>query len=449
MDQREVSVNLFDMVLCFSRALDLLHPCISDHHLQVANIAAQIGEVIGLSFEEQQDLLIAGALHDVGSVSVAARLALLDYSLATYSDGAGKAPENIHKRGFEGWLLLRDFAPFARAASIIRYHHVRWDNGRGATFAGEAVPLCGHILHLADRIAVLPRSGENILDQRDQIVRSVRALAGTAFQPELIVAFEALAAKESFWFDLAYPHKEMLLRRRASNRQVALGVDELQDLAAVFGRIIDFRSPFTATHSSGVAATAGALAALLGMGEQEQKLMRVAGHLHDLGKLAVPPEILDKPGPLSPAELNIVRSHTYHTYRILETVPSLETINVWASFHHERLDGHGYPFQPDVLPLGSRIVAVADVFTALNEDRPYRQGMLRSEVLDVLAREVTDRALDGDVVAAVVRNFEQLECVRLFSQGAGSGRSTRVPASQGEAFGDAMTTNRHPSRSFS
>lgn len=429
MEQREVSVNLFDMVLCFSRALDLLHPCISDHHLQVANVAAQLGELAGLSFEAQQDLLIAGALHDVGAVSVPARLALLDYSLATYSDGAGKGPGNIHKHGFEGWLLLRDFSPFTRAAAIIRYHHVRWDHGQGAVFAGEPVPLSSHILHLADRIAVLPHRGENILDQRNQVIRAVRALEGSTFHPELIAAFETLAARESFWLDLTYPHKEMLLRRRASKRQVALGVDELQDLAAVFGRIIDFRSPFTATHSSGVAATAGALAALLGMSDEEQKLMRVAGHLHDLGKLAVPPDILDKPGPLSPAELNIVRSHTYHTYRILEAVPSLETINIWASFHHERLDGHGYPFQPVALPLGSRIIAVADVFTALNEDRPYRQGMLRNEVLDVLTREVADRALDGDVVAAVAGNFEQLEGIRRYSQG--PGRGARAPLRQG------------------
>lgn len=407
---------MFDMVLCFSRALDLLHEQISDHHLLVANIASQIADAAGFDEDARLDTVIAGALHDVGVVSVAARLALCDFSLTTYRDGSDRQPQSIHRHGHEGWRLLQGFAPFAPAADIIRYHHVNWQDGAGESFAGKAVPLASHVIHLADRIAVLPRAGENILDQRQRIVGEIRAAAGSAFHPELVAAFEALASRDAFWFDLAYPHQEALLRSRTRGLKYALDINQLQDLAAVFGRIIDFRSPFTATHSSGVAATATGLAELFGMNGDGLKLMSIAGHLHDLGKLAVSPEILDKPGPLDPAETSVMRSHAYHTYRILETVPGLETVNLWASFHHERVGGGGYPFRPEALPLGSRIVAVADVFTALSEDRPYRYGMARDEVAAVLRRDVAAGALDGDVVAMLLQNFEALDRTRHIRQ---------------------------------
>lgn len=410
------SVKMFDMVLCFSRALDLLHPSICDHHLLVANVAAQLAEAAGLPAEAQRDVLIAGALHDVGAVSTAARLALSDFSLATYHDKSGRAPGSIHRHGYEGWRLLRDFAPFARAAEIIRYHHVDWQHGAGQWFGAEPVPRASHVLHLADRIAVLPRAGENILEQRERIRARIAAASGTAFDPELVGAFDALAERDSFWFDLVYPHRHTLVGGRAREQEIVLGIDALQGLAEVFGRIIDFRSPFTATHSAGVAGTATALAGVLGMDENEQKLIRVAGHLHDVGKLAVAPDILDKPGALSPGELSVMRSHTYHTYRILEPVASLETVNLWASFHHERMDGCGYPFRPGELPLGSRIVAVADVFTALSENRPYRPGMSRGEVRAVLRRTVADGALDGDIVATLLDRFDDFDGVRRRAQ---------------------------------
>lgn len=412
MPQDTPQTRMFDMVLCFSRALDLLHADISSHHLLVANIAAQIAETAGFSDAETVDIVIAGALHDVGVVSMSARQALRNFSLATYRDGSDRLPQNIHRHGHEGWRLLHGFAPFARAAEIVRFHHVDWQYGAGESFGGQPVPLASHLIHLADRISVLPEPEQHILEQRGRIVDAVRAASGRIFHPRLAAAFEELAARDVFWLDLAYPHQESLLRQRTRGLRYALDIDQLQDLAAVLGRIIDFRSPFTASHSSGVAATAAELARLFGMSSDEIKLISVAGHLHDLGKLAVPPEILDKPGPLAPDEQAVMRAHAYHTYRILETVPSMETVKVWASFHHERLDGGGYPFGPQSLPLGSRIVAVADVFTALSEDRPYRSGMERDAVIGVLGREVAAGALDGDVVAMLLGHFDTLDHAR-------------------------------------
>ena len=164
--------------------------------------------------------------------------------------------------------------------------------------------------------------------------------------------------------------------------------------------------------------TAETLAGLAGFSKREREYMRIAGLLHDLGKLAVPREILEKPGKLDKSEFDIIRAHTYHTYRILDTLEDFDTINTWGSFHHERLNGKGYPFHHDgdVLSLGSRIMCVSDVFTAITEDRPYRPGMPQKEVTGVLRSMVKSGSIDGSIVKLLEQNLEEVNGVRHVSQ---------------------------------
>jgi HD-GYP domain-containing protein (c-di-GMP phosphodiesterase class II) len=192
-------------------------------------------------------------------------------------------------------------------------------------------------------------------------------------------------------------------------------MDGLLGISQLFSRIIDFRSRFTATHSRGVAASAEALAMLMGFSAWECQLIRVAGNLHDLGKLAVPTEILEKSGQLTDAEYNLIKGHSFYTYHILEAIDELEIITAWAAFHHERLDGSGYPFQisGDQLSLPARIVAVADVFTAITEDRPYRVGMDPDQALSVLRKMAAEGALDKGVVGVLADNLGEVNLVRL------------------------------------
>ncbi len=423
MSSQQLKIKLIDMVLCFSRALDLLHPAISDHHLRVAYIAACLAEELDLPRAEIRDVVIAGALHDVGAASSPALTPLLNHALAEYQFGDMEDTGNLHRHGFEGFILTHDFPPFARAAAAIRFHHVNWDFGRGADFFGEAVPLASHVLHLADRVAVLPNNGRNILEQAGDIRATIAADSGKQFKPEIVAAFEAISARESFWLDVLYPHKEPIIRGSLGEWEVGLGLPALEQLGIVFGKIIDYRSAYTATHSSGVAATAEALALRIGLPFKERKLLRVAGYLHDIGKLAIAPEIIEKQGKLTSDEMLLVRQHPYYTYRILSMVPGLETVTTWASLHHERLDGNGYPFRPKEIPLGARIIAIADIFTAITENRPYRQGMNRKQALDILHRLVIERAIDGDIVAALEKDFDELHVIRSQSQQASASRA--------------------------
>lgn len=199
---------------------------------------------------------------------------------------------------------------------------------------------------------------------------------------------------------------------------VELRMDGLEQIGQIFSRIVDFRSPFTATHSIGVATTAEELAHRLGFEERECRLIRIAGHLHDLGKVAVPNSILEKPAKLAPSEFQVIRGHTYHTFHILSRIGGFEEINMWASFHHERLNGEEYPFhhRGDVFSVGSRIMCVADVFTALAENRPYREGTRRKENMPILSRLVNNGGLDARNVNVLNEDYEEIDEVRSVAQ---------------------------------
>jgi len=398
---RRLTAKFFDVVLCISRALDLLSTAFSDHHLRVAYIGARLSEVLGLSDAEKRDIVVAGAMHDVGAISLATRISLINHALASRQPGLHEPFEEIHQHAIDGYLLLRDFPPFAAAANAIRFHHVNWGFGSGEEFRGEAVPLASHILRIADGAAVLPEDDVDILVQASTVREKIAEGAGRLYKPELVAAFDEAASSESFWLDLVSDHKEEIIRARFGDHNMILDLDALYELARLFGKIIDYRSPFTATHSSGVAEAAGIIAELLGMTSREQRVLSVAGFLHDLGKLVVPAEILDKPTKLTAQEQLIVKQHPYYTHRILAMVPGLEEVSTYGALHHERVDGGGYPFRKRELPLGSRVIAVADVFTAVAEDRPYRAGMTWEASLEALDQLVISGGLDGSIVALV------------------------------------------------
>jgi putative nucleotidyltransferase with HDIG domain len=199
-----------------------------------------------------------------------------------------------------------------------------------------------------------------------------------------------------------------------------LGMDELLEFAELIAQIIDFRSRFTATHSKGVAATSAFLAKRLGFDAEMQKFVYLAGLLHDLGKLAVPSEIIEKAGPLDEIEMEVMRRHTVVSDQLLREIPGFGELADMVSCHHERLDGSGYPFRytGDRLNLPCRIMAVADIFTAITEDRPYRKGMDRERSLSVLEELAAGELIDPAVVFVVKNEYDALNEARVVGQDA-------------------------------
>jgi putative nucleotidyltransferase with HDIG domain len=400
---KEPHLTLFDLAICLSDACDLISPALTNHHKQVAYISYSIGKELGLDDQRLTDVTIAAAMHDIGALSLRERIDLMEFEST-----------NTSAHCEVGYYLLRSFKPTERIADIVRRHHHYWnDANRDATFLIES-----DIIHCADRVALLIDRRKDVIGQVDDIREKVAKQRSVMFNPEVHDAFAAISEKEYFWLDTISPTVYRILRRSTRTNSLTLHPEQLHDLAMLFSRIIDFRSHFTATHSAGVAATAAKLAELSGFSKRECEYMHIAGLLHDLGKLAIPREVLEKPGKLDKAEFDLIRTHTYHTYRILDTLEDFETINEWGAFHHERLNGKGYPFhhQKEDLSLGSRIMAVADIFSAIIEDRPYRKGMDPEEVTNLLNSIAAHRFIDQEIVSLLKRNQSAVNEVRIKAQ---------------------------------
>jgi HD-GYP domain-containing protein (c-di-GMP phosphodiesterase class II) len=252
-----------------------------------------------------------------------------------------------------------------------------------------------------------------------KICRTIKEHSGQEFKPELVDLFLNLAQKEFFWLDaLSDSVGTILAERSAKSANTILNLENLEGVAGLFSRIIDFRSRYTSVHSAGVAAIAEYLARASGLPENTCRQIRIAGYLHDLGKLSVPKEILEKPSRLNANDFSIMKAHTFYTYRILERIKGFENICAWASFHHERADGSGYPFHVKGRKYSRccRIMSVADIFTALTEDRPYRKGMSIEQALNVLAEMAENGKLDGRVLAKVRDNQKELMTLRNAAQ---------------------------------
>ncbi|MDO8672186.1 MAG: HD domain-containing protein [Dehalococcoidia bacterium] len=405
---RETHVSLLDMALCFSNALDMVNPALVNHHKRVASIAVSCAEALRLPLKDQSDLMIAGLLHDIGAIEVQERLDLLRYDEGT----------DVNRHAEIGYLVLRLLQPLSDITSLVRYHHVPWRAGAGAQSTSGPVPMGSHILHLADRVAVLLGTQTKVLGQAREVMARIVEGSGDTFVPEQVEALHSAATKESFWLDATSPSLDSLLSARPTLATMVLDMEGILQFSRLVSHLIDFRSPFTASHSSGVATSAEMLARLAGFSSLECQMMLAAGYLHDLGKLLVPQEILEKPAKLTEDEFNVIRSHTYHTYRNLEPLGALDTINTWAAFHHERLDGRGYPFKlkGDDIPLGSRIMAVADTFAAIAEDRPYRKGMTVEKAIETLDKMVVTGALDANVVSLLKLNYHEMDAARATAQ---------------------------------
>jgi putative nucleotidyltransferase with HDIG domain len=210
------------------------------------------------------------------------------------------------------------------------------------------------------------------------------------------------------------PAREILIRIRQVADQTAIALSRarlIEELAqndlgtlTALARTVDTNSPWTAGHSERVTELAMDIGRELGLPPEEIDRLHRGGLLHDIGKIGVPPSILDKPGKLTEEEFAVVQRHPSKGAEILEPIPNLRKVISIVSQHHERFDGKGYPngLSGESISLHARILAVADVVDALASDRPYRPGWSREKVL-AYTRENAGRQFDPTVVEAYYR----------------------------------------------
>lgn len=400
------NIYLIDLMCGVSSALDYVSPTVTGHHQRVALAAAILGNHLGISPASLMDLILAGLMHDIGAFSLDLTLDGLDFD----------ADPTEH--AVIGHRLLKGHSFLERASRIVLYHHTDWKDLRVIRQEGDAETLLlANVINLADRLDIL-RSAKGRKRGRAEIRDIVSGYTRSKYAPEVLQAFIELSDSGLYW-ELAENMTGSIPEIVGDElRYQCIPLDELLNFSDFFSHIIDFRSRHTATHSQGVAETAVQLAKLAGMDELDQKRMRLAGNLHDIGKLAVPTVLLDKPGKLNDEEYAAVQDHATVCEKVLHSIPGLDEIADWACQHHERLNGKGYPhgLKEEDLSLGSRIMQVADVHTAITEDRPYRKGMDEEKTISVLRSMANKGFLDIDIVALIVDNHEQIDAVRRIVQ---------------------------------
>lgn len=273
----------------------------------------------------------------------------------------------------------------------------RWD-GRGVPhgIAGEEILMTARVVNLADPVAAYYRA-----EGLEAAVAVARERAGTQLDPKLVGAF-AEAAEEIFAEVEAAEPWAVVAAGRTPRRPLA--GEELDGALEALADFVDIKSPFTIGHSRGVARLVAAAAPGLGLGAEEADLARRAALVHDLGRLGVPNTVWDKPGPLTPAELERARMHVYLGERMLSSSPALVPLAEIAVEHHERLDGSGYPRGLDggEISVSGRLLAAADCYQARIEPRPHRPAQSSEEAAAGLREEVGAGLLDSGAVEAVL-----------------------------------------------
>jgi putative two-component system response regulator len=196
-----------------------------------------------------------------------------------------------------------------------------------------------------------------------------------------------------------FDREELHARLRVGRRIVDLQTTQMAIFT--FARAVDAKSPYTKGHSDRVTAYALALADHVGVTDSDREILRRGGTLHDIGKISIPDQILDKPGKLTAEEFDIIKQHPLQGVKMVEPLQSLRDTLPIIRWHHERPDGRGYPdgLEGDAIPPLVRIISVADVYDALASDRPYRAAMPHALCLETLRKSAAEGGLDPTLVA--------------------------------------------------
>jgi HD-GYP domain-containing protein (c-di-GMP phosphodiesterase class II) len=273
-----------------------------------------------------------------------------------------------------------------------------WDGG------GEPLGRSGDEIPVGARLAVLAAVAMIFDDSAgpEAAVHAVRQQRGTILDPDFADRF--LPQAHDLLAEVRGSDPRTLLLEAEPSPVISVLEPRLAEVARVFGDIADVKSPFTHGHSRGVAVLAREGASRLGLTGRGLDRLEIAALLHDVGRVAVSNAIWDKAGPLTDDEWEQVRLHAYHSERILAGSQRLRDLAALVGRHHERLDGSGYhrgATESD-LSVEARVLAAADVYQAMTQQRPHRPALPAEHAAEELLTEARAGYLDADAVAAVL-----------------------------------------------
>ena len=379
--------TLSDGLRAVQRAFDLVDPRLKGHGEQAAFLMWRLLDRMGCSRARMVSLTTAALFHDMGAYKTDA-----DHSLSEF--------ELLHTASHcvYGYLYARFYSPFPSFAPVILYHHMGYLYKRyiDPSFLTDSL-----LLNLSDRVSFV------FLTQQNPDFYFLGALSGIEFDPKHVAAFLETDREEGLLQALkdgSY-HEKL----HAFWRKTTLSRSEVMNYAQMLMYSIDFRSEQTVTHSISVMSLSKLLCGLLELDHVDTSIVTASAMLHDIGKITTPVQILEKKGPLTEEEMAIMKRHASATYEIL-TELGFDNIALIASSHHEKLDGSGYPrgLKGDEIPFYSRVLAVADILSALIGERSYKGPMPKGQVTAILGAMANRNQLDPIVTSMALEHYDEL-----------------------------------------
>ncbi|EGR0921345.1 HD-GYP domain-containing protein [Vibrio parahaemolyticus] len=397
-------VDLKQALIWVARALDYVGVDDTHHSHRVAYIAYQCALALNWDLKKAEFCYFAGMIHDCGVSETQEHKMLLDELI----------PQDAKAHCLRGYQTLKQCRLLSQFAVPVLYHHTHWDELQHLDLP-EFEKDVAALLYLSDRLDfmraryVMNCHCDIVTLHEKLIAECVLANAGTLFNPVMCEAMVKLIMTDGFWFAMESENIETIgLNFKSIDwLQKQLTIWDMNSLGLFLARIVDAKSPFTYQHSQKVAELSRYLAGKLGLDEHDQEMLFIAGLVHDIGKLKTPDEILHKEGALSKQEYTRIKRHTIDTQLALHKVFPNAKIAEWASNHHERLDGSGYPYHKtaEELDIPSRIIAVADVFQALSQDRPYRGRMSQTQIVEIMDDLIEQNKLCAHVYEVLEQNM--------------------------------------------
>lgn len=392
------------------------------HSKRVAYMSVCVAINMGINGESLQDLTVCALMHDnaltqyiqeelhnnINNIDSSHKLPQIGSHCTIGEDNIKKLPFNTDVK------------------NVILYHH---ENADGSGIFGKKwneIPLFSRIIHMCDILDLTccnaiksdSMTNENCtLNSTDKTNNTNKYIKywnrikhffskahGRVVDDECIEAFLDTFSCDNI-YELDDDNIEKNLWSRVPRQSKNLSFMQVKQIAEFFAGIVDYKSPFTSTHSLGVAKDAEKISRYMGLGDDIAEKMYLAGALHDIGKVAIGNNILEKPDKLTDEEYSVMKHHAAYTYYILSDINDFENIRDWAAFHHERLDGTGYPFGKKAAELNTeeRIMACADIYQALTESRPYKKGMSHNKACSIMY----DMAQKGWIDERIVKNIDK------------------------------------------
>ena len=373
-----MKIDRWSLINGLSYAQDAAEKSYLSHSKHVAYMSMLLAQELHLSNEQTEETIMAALLHDIGSGNL--------YDMGDHC--------------LKGQKILSALPIPTAIPEIVLYHHEKYDGSGPFGLEGEAIPIQSQLICLADMFdkgfGATTQVNMDLFKAVNNWLHTLRDLFG----PRVREAFLQVIQREHVFLTYFGRQLELYLEWHKGCENVWLDYEDIRKFANAFSTIIDNRSPYTHEHSQGIAQLVAHVTEGMGYSEEIQQEMHIAALLHDIGKLAIEIEIIDKQGPLNQEERYEINKHTYYTRWILEKINGFERIVEYASNHHEKLNGRGYPYHLEAEAIGEldRIMTVCDIYKALTEDRPYRDKLKEEEIWQIIGGMVDRGELDRDLV---------------------------------------------------